>query len=163
MEKSMKSIHFRPILAEDLSLAWNNRRDGFRISFGQNEPLSRGLATLREYEEFIGTLQKNDISAAVFALNGAEIIGQVELRLDANREGWVYFYYISLKWRGRGLAHYLDEYAIRSFKNKGITKAGLRVALTNQPARQFYEKQGWVADGIEPKDDRLMVYRRIFY
>jgi len=63
--------------------------------------------------------------------------------------GEVYAIYLDPGWQGRGAGRRMLAAATRLLADAGFTDASLWVLSGNQPARGFYESQGWRRDGAE--------------
>lgn len=55
---------------------------------------------------------------------------------------------------GHGYGHALHAAAMGVLRSTGVTSATLWVLTTNERARHFYERHGWVADGAEKHEWR---------
>jgi GNAT superfamily N-acetyltransferase len=62
--------------------------------------------------------------------------------------GEVYAIYIEPDLLGTGLGGELFAHAVDGLRRRGFTRAVLWVLEGNERARRFYEKAGWVADGV---------------
>jgi len=97
---------------------------------------------------------------------GEEIVGQVEVRPHHSGggkskwpplqegEGYVNFYYLEPKWRGRGIAAALDAYAVAYLKTHDCTCARLTVSKTNDRAIRFYKGLDWKEDGTRSRSEQ---------
>jgi ribosomal protein S18 acetylase RimI-like enzyme len=63
--------------------------------------------------------------------------------------GEVFAIYVDPQRQGLGAGRRLLAAAVRSLAEAGFAEARLWVLADNQPARVFYESQGWRADGTE--------------
>lgn len=57
-------------------------------------------------------------------------------------------------WR-RGLGRELLRETLQRLRTRGFSEATLWVVHGNARAREFYEAQGWLPDGVEKHDDKL--------
>src|ERR1041385_8984026 len=73
---------------------------------------------------------------------------------DAQGAGEVYAIYVRPDLIGRGIGQRLLDHAVRDLVAQGYSEAILWTLVTNAPARRFYERAGWLADGVS-KLDRL--------
>jgi GNAT superfamily N-acetyltransferase len=137
------------------------RADSFTASFGSPELF---FAEWGEdggrYLEHLQTRMSDLPGSCVHAWRADLLVGQVELREGREdlTEGYVDLYYLIPEMRGRGLAPQLDQYAIRWFTARGLTRAALGVSPTNARAIRFYLRQGWSDFGQHPRhpNSRLM-------
>ncbi len=62
--------------------------------------------------------------------------------------------YVDQDFFGQGVGSALNEAGLKYLKDHGFNKATLWVLETNDPAKKFYEKQGWRTDGKTKIDKR---------
>lgn len=91
--------------------------------------------------------------SVVHVWDGEQIIGQIEMGLVPNIEsvGYVNLFYLTPQYRGRGLGALLEAYAWKYLGALGCTSLRLSASLTNTPAWQFYQRNGW--EDLGPRDD----------
>jgi ribosomal-protein-alanine N-acetyltransferase len=74
---------------------------------------------------------------------------------------------IAAEHRGRGLGSALMRHIMRDVAGQGVTRATLEVRESNRPARQLYERLGFVTAGVrhgyytEPVEDALILWREL--
>jgi ribosomal-protein-alanine N-acetyltransferase len=74
---------------------------------------------------------------------------------------------VAAEHRGQGLGSALMRHIMRDVAGQGVTRATLEVRESNRPARQLYERLGFVAAGIrhgyytEPVEDALILWREL--
>lgn len=66
---------------------------------------------------------------------------------DLAGRGEVYAIYVDPAVQGRGVGRALMETGLRGLQTRGYPEAILWVFEANTPARGFYERMGWAADG----------------
>jgi GNAT superfamily N-acetyltransferase len=68
-------------------------------------------------------------------------------RPDQSGEGQLYALYLRPRYWGRGLGRLLHEQVVAELVERGWSAAVLWVLATNERAKTFYVRQGWVPDG----------------
>jgi len=71
---------------------------------------------------------------------------------DAHGAAEVYAIYVRPDLIGRGIGQRLLDHAVRDLADQGYAEATLWTLATNVPARRFYERAGWRADGASKLD-----------
>lgn len=75
--------------------------------------------------------------------------------------GFVSFYYVIPRMRGRGIGKILDERAVRLLKSLGCNRLGLEVADANLNAIAFYKRNGWKFSEDRSKRNLLLMFKNI--
>jgi len=90
---------------------------------------------------------------------GGRFVGSLSLarygNLEKSRHLRVLGMGVSKAFRGMGVGKALMDYAIRWARRKGLEKITLSVFSTNRAAIQFYEKFGFVREGVMKKQFRI--------
>ncbi|SDY73175.1 L-amino acid N-acyltransferase YncA [Micromonospora pattaloongensis] len=86
------------------------------------------------------------------ALAGFTYVGPYEQ--DEPGLGELYAIHLDPDEVGRGVGRLLMIDALATLRERGWSRAALWVLAGNTRARRFYERGGWVADGVE-RDDRI--------
>ncbi len=74
---------------------------------------------------------------------------------DATQEtGELHGIYVDPDYIGKGIGSALMEAAVAGLKKDGYIKTTLWVLDTNEKTRKFYEKMGWVEQGMQKDDPR---------
>ena len=157
----MTAIRFRPIeLPADARTCLQHRIDSYVVSFGDAQRFyaengddgARYLTWLQERLEDEGT--------TMMALDGDEVVGQIESMYSAEHEAaHVFLYYVVPARRRQGIGSQLDAYVTRLFRARGCKRLTLHVSRSNEAAIRFYEARGWVDGGPSrrhPDQDRRM-------
>lgn len=66
--------------------------------------------------------------------------------------GLLHAIHLDPRWRGRGIGRLLMVDALQTLAVEGYRRAVLWVLVDNTPARSFYERGGWMCDGLERED-----------
>ena len=139
------------------------RADSFEVSFGSpTEFFSEYGRDGALYLDHLRSRMADQPGSCVHVYDADSLIGQVELR-DGRKdpaEGYVNLYYLIPSRREAGLGSELDAYAIRWFRDRGMTAAALGVSRTKARALHFYEKMGWTRVGPHPKGDQAILMRK---
>ena len=149
-------MEFKPInLAKDGELALQFREDSYVCSFGSADAF-RSYGPGRYLDWLKEKLEKCP-EFAVHIWSAERIIGQIELGNTGGDTpiGYINLYYLIPKARGSGVAWALDDYAVKTLKNYGFTRARLSVSPTNLRAVAYYEKMNWVDKGVRPDSPDL--------
>ncbi|WP_457639152.1 GNAT family N-acetyltransferase [Persephonella sp.] len=111
-----------------------------------------GEATRKQAKRYINWLKKHSTLFEVAYIDG-EPAGFIAA--DANwkditgkRVGEIHELSIKKKFWGKGLGKFLLDRAIKHFKKRGLTTAGLWVGEKNDRAIQFYKKNGFKETGL---------------
>ena len=137
------------------------RADSFAVSFGDAVRFHGGDGKGADrYLRWLSDAIRDFPGGHAHAWFGDEIVGQVEMRpLESPPAvGYVYLYYLTLPWRGIGVAGQLDAYATGWLRDQGCRTARLSVSDTNKRAIRFYLRQGWRDAGPRPghRGERVM-------
>lgn len=91
-----------------------------------------------------------------------ELVGQIEMIRDPSdpSAGKVNLFYLRPDHRGLGLGRQLEAYALGYFRDRGFSRAWLRVSSTNRRAIAFYEKHAWVNSGRDTQSPGMNVMRK---
>ena len=151
---SSNELEFKPIdLEKNLDVAIRFREDAFICSFGIGDKFWQENGPKAErYVEWLKAKLDNDPYSAVHVWRSQQIIGQMELGSFKPEPsiGYINLYYIIPEFRGAGLSHVLDEYAVTYLRSKGHKKALLSVSPSNLRALRYYTRMGWVDIGVRP-------------
>jgi GNAT superfamily N-acetyltransferase len=125
-------------------------RDLLKLNFGSDEPFLRDYGPDGSgYIQWLRPRRIADPRSAVFACADSLPVGMVvtgRWRVDPSI-GYVNQYYLTPRWRGRGLGRQLDDYAMYVLWTQGCRQARLTAASTNTAAVNFYTKLGWLDAG----------------
>lgn len=122
------------------------RRDAWRCAHGTET----GYEDI--YLAYAAVRSKNDPDSVRIALYDGEPCGLLELDTKRNAlkgGGWISFFYIAEKFRGKGLGRSLMKQAEHIYKQKGRRRIELCAAEDNHRALGFYEHLGFTKTGEE--------------
>jgi ribosomal protein S18 acetylase RimI-like enzyme len=142
----------------DVSVAF--RRDSFIVSFGDEQRFvaqcgADGSGYLGRLEERIATYP----AGYVHLWQCDAIVGQIEMRIMPDGNGYVNLFYLAPAARGSGLGEVLHDYATRLFAREGVTTAHLSVSPSNTRALRYYAKHGWQDVGTSPRGPEVQLMR----
>ncbi len=97
-------------------------------------------------------LQSTSAYVAVAEVAG-EVIGMATLQIvistaEGGAVGWVEDVVVKESQRGRGFGRALLEHLIDWSKCRGLSRLQLLADRENQPARDFYRKEGWATTSL---------------
>ena len=87
--------------------------------------------------------RRNANSTVLVASRHGKLVGTVMVGHDGHR-GWVYYVASDTTLRGQGVGRSIMHAAEHWLANQGVWKVQLLVRSTNQGAKGFYEKLGYV-------------------
>ena len=150
MENSNRPrLEFKPIdLDKHADLCIEFAQDSHRLTHGPDAVFEGGDAYIARMREKIAA----DPESCLFAWLDGEIVGQLNIGVFTPNPtiGYVNVFYVVEKWRGKGVAGEIEEFACARLKSAGFAEAWLGVAWANHRAVRFYEKRGWVDVGERP-------------
>lgn len=79
-------------------------------------------------------------------LLGFSIVGSSPDKDSNEKNGHLYAIYLDPPLIGKGIGAALMRESVAALRGEGFTTATLWVLATNDPARRFYEHQGWVLE-----------------
>jgi ribosomal protein S18 acetylase RimI-like enzyme len=163
---SSQELVFKPIdLEKNLDLTIRFREDAFICSFGTGEKFWQENGPKAErYVEWLRTKLEKDPQSAVHVWQGNRIVGQMELsRFKPDPAvGYVNLYYIVPEFRGSGISHLLDEYAVKYLRARGHEIARLSVSPSNPRAVRYYTRMGWTDLGVRADAPDRVFFEREF-
>jgi ribosomal protein S18 acetylase RimI-like enzyme len=136
----MVEVLVRPAVAGDAGIVARIWRDGWRDGHLGNVPDE--LVAIRTPESFDTRARERVADTTVATVDG-EVAGFVMVVGDEVEQ-----VYVSAAHRGSGVAGLLLAEAERQVAAGGHTVAWLAVVGGNARARRFYERQGWVDEGL---------------
>jgi GNAT superfamily N-acetyltransferase len=99
-----------------------------------------------DYQEWLQAKASSAPQSVVHVWADHQVIGRMELGTYRHDQsvGYVHLYYLVPSMRGKGRSAQLDKYACDYLRGVGHSKARLSVTKTNERARSFYQKMGWL-------------------
>lgn len=104
-------------------------------------------------------LIKNDPEKANFVaeLEGRIIgfcsVGPTREAGNSNASAELYSIYVDPEYAGKGAGSMLMKECLQFLKQKACKKVTLRVLETNTATREFYERKGWIQEGLPRVDE----------
>jgi ribosomal protein S18 acetylase RimI-like enzyme len=136
----MSEIKIRPATAEDAPAVATIWHAGWLDGHTGNVP--QALVDVRTPESF-GTRAAERVADTSVAVVGDEVAGFVMVVADEVEQ-----VYVATTHRGSGIAGLLLTEAERLVAAGGHPRAWLAVAPGNGRARRFYERSGWIDEGL---------------
>ena len=129
-----------PAVAEIWLAGWHDAHDGL---------VPQELVDVRTPDTFHTRAAERVADTTVATVDG-EVAGFVMLADDELEQ-----MFVSSDHRGTGIAHTLIAEAERQLRERGHVKTWLAVVAGNARARAFYERAGWVDEGLFDYDARV--------
>ena len=113
-------------------------------------------------EKSIASELKNDLAVWMVALDGDRVVGYIGSQTAADETDMMNVA-VHPDYRRQGIAQILIELLIPELKRRCSTSLSLEVRASNEPAKQLYEKLGFVEVGRrknyyrDPKEDALIL------
>jgi GNAT superfamily N-acetyltransferase len=141
------------------------------------ETIAIGFATYREFappgwepppaarEEQLVRARFGDDAWVLMAFDGDEPAGHVSLLPDPDPlAAYLWHLFVRPPHWGTGLAHALHIAFMEAARARGYARGRLRTPAGQARARRFYERRGWVTDGVAAFEEglglELLVYTR---
>lgn len=114
------------------------RRDSFKVSFGTDQAFDED-----EYVRWVQDQSAFFPDGFILLMEKGVPIDQLELTLkdyEDSKTGYVNLYYLIPERRGSGMGNKLHQYALRFFRNQGVSEYHLRVSPSNHQTLGFYRR-----------------------
>jgi len=125
------NVHIRPIEDSDVEPV---------VAFWREADL---LRPWNDPRHDIAFARSNSNSTVLVASHEGKLIGTVMVGHDGHR-GWVYYVASDHNLRGQGVGRSIMQAAEHWLSDRGVWKVQLLVRSTNELAKGFYEKLGYV-------------------
>lgn len=147
-----------PLMAETVGIGFDGYR-AFAPPGWQPPSFAVETTTIRERLASQGAW-------ALLAFDGDEPAGQVALLADpAPATAYLWQLFVRPAHWGTGLGDRLHEEFLTQARAGGYERGRLRTPLGQARARRFYERNGWVTDGVADYEEglrlELLVYTRV--
>jgi len=148
----------RRITEGDITAVYNLCRANRRYyRYAKTEPTKRNLTeVISEMPEGTAPAQKNFLG---FYDADGKLIAILDLITDYPRKGsaFIGWFMVEAELQGRGIGSQIFADIRASLEAQGFTELSLAVIKENEPALEFWEKQGFVRNGKEEKKERFTV------
>lgn len=130
----------------DRELCERHKRDACQLSFGHQKGFQGG----DNYGSWLRDKCEEFPDGFVLAWAGQECVGQIEMQVPFGlSRGYVWLFYVTPPFRGRGYGRLLHDYVERYFRAWEANRIELHVSPTNARALGFYRHLGYEDLGLE--------------
>lgn len=137
-----------PVIARTVAIGFDGYRE-FAPPGWEPPPYAVELTTTRERLSRPGT-------CALVGFDGDEPAGQVGLLADpAPATVYLWQLFVRPPYWGTGLADRLHAAFLAEARARGYERGRLRTPAGQARARRFYERTGWVTDGVASHEERI--------
>ena len=151
-EKVMSDIIIREMVEEDIDEVLAIEKKSFSTPWTK--------------EAFVMEITKNTLAKYIVAEREGKIVGYGGIWLIVD-EGHVTNIAVDPDFRGYGIGNYLVEGLIDICKKRDILAMTLEVRVSNNVARNLYNKYGFIDNGIRPKyysdtgEDAIIMWKEL--